>query len=100
MEYIYNKYVTNLVLALGGQTTKVLDKGSVELLGPYGLEKGLVNLSRNLSKLDTGIVTSYALYILISLVLYVLMPYIYSRDISVLLLILYGLLISKELFKD
>ena len=100
VEYIYNKYVTNLVLALGGQTTKVLDKGSVELLGPYGLEKGLVNLSRNLSKLDTGIVTSYALYILISLVLYVLMPYIYSRDISVLLLILYGLLISKELFKD
>jgi NADH-ubiquinone oxidoreductase chain 5 len=32
--------VTGLILKLGGQTTKVIDKGSVELLGPYGLEKG------------------------------------------------------------
>ena len=31
-----------MYLNLGGQTTKVLDKGSVELLGPYGLEKGLI----------------------------------------------------------
>jgi NADH-ubiquinone oxidoreductase chain 5 len=34
-----------MVFTLGGQTTKVLDKGSVELLGPYGLEKGLINIS-------------------------------------------------------
>ena len=46
IEFFYNKYVTGLILELGGQTTKVLDKGSVELLGPYGLEKGLITLSR------------------------------------------------------
>ena len=34
VEMLYNKYITNLVLRLGGQTTKVLDKGSIELLGP------------------------------------------------------------------
>ena len=98
VECIYNRYITNFVLKLGEQTTKVLDKGSVELLGPYGLERGLVSLSQNLSKLDTGVVTSYALYILIALVLYVFMPYIYSEDISVILLMLYTLLISKDLF--
>ena len=98
VEYIYNRFITSFVLKLGGQTTKVLDKGSVELLGPYGLEKGLVNLSQNLSKLDTGVVTSYALYILIALVIYILMPYIYSKNISILLLMLYSLLISKDLF--
>jgi len=42
IELLYNKYITGLVLKLGGQTTKVLDKGSVELLGPYGLEEGLL----------------------------------------------------------
>jgi NADH-ubiquinone oxidoreductase chain 5 len=45
VELLYNKYVTGMVFTLGGQTTKVIDKGSVELLGPYGLEKGLINIS-------------------------------------------------------
>jgi NADH-ubiquinone oxidoreductase chain 5 len=65
IELFYNKYVTNLILKLAGQTTKVLDKGSIEYLGPYGFEKGLLNLSNNIAKLDTGVITSYALYILI-----------------------------------
>ena len=67
MSYIYNRYITDIVLKLGGQTTKVLDKGSIELIGPYGLEKGLISLSKNISKLDTGVITSYALYILVGL---------------------------------
>src|SRR6187402_3225122 len=45
IELFYNKYITEFILYLGGQTPKVLDKGSVELLGPYGLEKGLITLS-------------------------------------------------------
>lgn len=88
IELIYNKYITGLVLNLGGQTTKVLDKGSVELLGPYGLEKGLVTLSRNIASLDTGVITSYALYILIGLIFYVLIPYLFIFDSSILILIL------------
>jgi len=77
IELFYNKYITNNVLKLGGQTTKVIDKGSVELLGPYGLEKGLINLSRNIASLDTGILTNYALYILIGLIFYILIPYLF-----------------------
>jgi NADH-ubiquinone oxidoreductase chain 5 len=88
IELLYNKYITGFVLKLGGQTTKVLDRGSVELLGPYGLEKGLVNLSRNISSLDTGVITSYALYILIGFIFYVLIPYLSMFDSSLLILIL------------
>ncbi|EIC07760.1 NADH/Ubiquinone/plastoquinone (complex I) [Microbacterium laevaniformans OR221] len=88
IELFYNKYITGLVLKLGGQTTKVLDKGSVELLGPYGLEKGLVTLSRNIASLDTGVITSYALYILIGLIFYVLIPYLFMFDSSILILVL------------
>jgi NADH-ubiquinone oxidoreductase chain 5 len=91
IELFYNKYITELVLKLGGQTTKVLDKGSVELLGPFGLEKGLINLSRNIASLDTGVITSYALYILIGLIFYILIPYLSLFDNSLLLLILLSL---------
>jgi len=90
IELFYNKYVTGLILKLGGQTTKVIDKGSVELLGPYGLEKGLVNLSKNIASLDTGVITSYALYILIGLIFYILMPYFSLTNSGILLLILFS----------
>jgi NADH-ubiquinone oxidoreductase chain 5 len=91
IELFYNKYITGIILKLGGQTTKVLDKGSVELLGPYGLEKGLINLSKNIGSLGTGVITSYALYILIGLIFYILIPYLSLFDNSLLLLILLSL---------
>jgi NADH-ubiquinone oxidoreductase chain 5 len=92
IEMFYNKYVTDLVLKLGGQTTKVIDKGSVELIGPYGLEKLLTTLSRNLSSLDTGVITSYALYILAGLIFNILILYSYSVDNSLIIIIMFGLL--------
>jgi NADH-ubiquinone oxidoreductase chain 5 len=70
IEFFYNKYITNLILNLGGQMTKVLDKGSIELFGPFGLERGLVRLSKNISSLSTSHVTTYALYILVGFILY------------------------------
>jgi NADH-ubiquinone oxidoreductase chain 5 len=94
IELLYNKYITGFVLKLGGQTTKVLDRGSVELLGPYGLEKGLVTLSRNIASLDTGVITSYALYILIGLIFYILIPYLSVFDSSLLVLIMLPLFSS------
>jgi NADH-ubiquinone oxidoreductase chain 5 len=91
IDLFYNKYITKYILYLGGISTKVIDKGSVELLGPYGLEKGLTNISMVLSKLDTGIVTSYALYILIGLILYLLIPYLEYNSINLLILIIIGI---------
>jgi len=92
VEQIYNTYITERVLKLGGQTTKVLDKGSIELIGPYGLEKALTNLSSDIARLDTGIITSYALYILIGLMFYILIPYFYLYDFNLLIIILINLL--------
>jgi len=94
IELFYNKYVTGIIFKLGGQTTKVLDKGSVELIGPFGLEKTLVNVSRNIAGLDSGIITSYALYILIALLIYMLIPYFYIINSSMILLIVLGLYVG------
>jgi len=95
IELFYNIYITDVVLKLGGQTTKVLDKGSVELLGPFGLEKGLINLSKNISLLDTGVITSYALYILVGLVFYIIIPYISIVDSCILIIVIFGLFNAK-----
>ena len=92
VELYYNRYITDKVLELGGQTTKVLDKGSIELLGPFGLEKGLLFLSNKIASLDTGVITSYALYILVGLSFYILIPYLYVIDNNLLIIILFALI--------
>jgi NADH-ubiquinone oxidoreductase chain 5 len=88
VEMFYNNYVTNLVLYFGGQTSKVLDKGSIELIGPFGLEKALINFSKNLTKLSTGVVTSYALYILVGLISFIFILYLSEISASLILLLI------------
>jgi NADH-ubiquinone oxidoreductase chain 5 len=93
IEFFYNKYITNKVLKIGGETTKIIDKGSIEYLGPFGLEVGLVNLSKNISKLDSGIITSYALYILSGLFIYIFISFLMIVQNIVLIMILFGFLV-------
>ena len=65
---VINHYVINKALGLGMITAKVLDRGAIELLGPFGLTNSLYGGSQTISRLDTGIVTQYALYIMIGLI--------------------------------
>nr|YP_010200491.1 NADH dehydrogenase subunit 5 [Edenia gomezpompae]UAJ48650.1 NADH dehydrogenase subunit 5 [Edenia gomezpompae] len=83
IELFYNIYITGVVLKLGGQTTKVMDKGSVEYVGPWGLEKGLLNISNNIDRLNTGVITSYALYILTGLMFYLLFN-LYNNNVIII----------------
>ena len=55
-------------MKLGYTVSKVLDKGVLEAVGPYGLSTVLSNTGLSISKLDTGIVTSYALYIVLGFI--------------------------------
>nr|YP_537102.1 NAHD dehydrogenase subunit 5 [Paracoccidioides brasiliensis]AAY30339.1 NAHD dehydrogenase subunit 5 [Paracoccidioides brasiliensis] len=90
LELFYNNYITNTVLSLGSHTTKILDKGSVEFLGPYGLERSLLALSNNIGLLNTGVITSYGLYILIGFLSYISLFYFNSINNSLLLLLLFS----------
>ena len=93
IELLYNKYISGLIFyKLGGQTTMVLDKGSVELLGPFGIEKFLICLSRNISYLSTGVITNYALFILMGLIFYISLPNLALYDVNLFILTLFGLL--------
>lgn len=68
IDVIYNHYIINKFLNLGYTFSKTLDRGIIELVGPYGLTTGLTSGSKNVAKLDTGNLTSYALYIAISVI--------------------------------
>jgi NADH-ubiquinone oxidoreductase chain 5 len=92
IELFYNKFISGIILKLGGQTTKFLDRGSVEYLGPYGLEIGLIYISKNISKLDSGVITSYALYILSGLIFYIFIWNNIILDEILIMIIFFGLL--------
>lgn len=95
VELIYNKYITEFILKLGGQTTRILDKGAIELVGPYGLQNSIYYISRTLSSLDTGIVTTYALYILVGGLSYICLPYILSFSYNIVLIMLLSIIYHK-----
>jgi NADH-ubiquinone oxidoreductase chain 5 len=88
VEMFYNKYISGLILDLGAQTTKVMDKGSIEKFGPFGLEKSVTGISNSINKLSTGVVTSYALYILVGLIFYISILYLTNNNDDSLLFII------------
>src|ERR1700753_3815173 len=66
--FLNGKYLISGGLKLGYDISKLLDKGLIELIGPFGLTEGTYSASYNLTKLDTGVITTYALYITLGLI--------------------------------
>jgi NADH-ubiquinone oxidoreductase chain 5 len=108
---IINHFVINKALILGLTTAKILDRGAIELIGPFGLTNTLYTSSKNIAKLDTGVVTQYALYImigLISLTLLLFVPILYGisldnlGDLRLIFIYVAGLLLlsTSELTKN
>lgn len=69
LDIIYNTYIIRGGLNLGYTLSKYLDRGAFEYLGPNGLSLLFYNLSSRLNRLDDGIVTNYASYMVISALL-------------------------------
>jgi NADH-ubiquinone oxidoreductase chain 5 len=67
-DVIYNHFFIQSGLKLGYNISKEIDRGAIELLGPYGLSNYFYNAGKNLAKLDTGVITTYSLYITIALI--------------------------------
>ena len=84
-DVIYNHFLVNKGLQLGYKISKEIDRGAIELIGPYGLSNNLYNTGLNIAKLDTGIITTYSLYITIGL-------------LSLLLLVFTPILIDTSMF--
>jgi NADH-ubiquinone oxidoreductase chain 5 len=96
LDVILNQLILAKGMKLGYTVTKVLDRGVLESVGPFGLSNVLGNTGFNISKLDTGIVTSYALYIVLGFISILFVVFI-SPSVAIdsirLLLILFASLI-------
>lgn len=66
-DVLYNKYIISGGLKLAYKISKNLDKGVIELVGPHGLSSSISRIGLNVAKLDTGVVTTYSLYICLGL---------------------------------
>nr|QIC20163.1 NADH dehydrogenase subunit 5 [Tricholoma matsutake]UIX25600.1 NADH dehydrogenase subunit 5 [Tricholoma matsutake]UIX25628.1 NADH dehydrogenase subunit 5 [Tricholoma matsutake]UIX25656.1 NADH dehydrogenase subunit 5 [Tricholoma matsutake]UIX25683.1 NADH dehydrogenase subunit 5 [Tricholoma matsutake] len=86
-DVIYNHFIVSAGLQTGYLISKEIDRGAIELLGPYGLANTLTNTGINIANLDTGIITTYSLYITIGL-------------LSLLFLIFAPVLIDISIFSE
>lgn len=93
-DVVYNNYIIGVGLKLGYIISKVLDRGVLEIVGPFGLSKTLSTTGNNIAKFDSGLITTYALYItlaLLSLVFLVFAPILIDTSlfIEIRLMIIY-----------
>lgn len=59
-------------MQLGFLVSKSVDRGIIELVGPYGLSQNLISISNVSRYYDGGnFITTYALYIIIGLILFI-----------------------------
>lgn len=65
---IYNQYIYYKGLNFGYKVITSLDRGIIEVSGPFGLEKGIIRASQNIGKLDYASLTTYAAFIIIQIV--------------------------------
>lgn len=84
LDILYNNYLISGGLKLGYTISKLLDKGIIELIGPYGLTEGSYTASASINKLDTGVITTYALYITLGLIsiLFILFSPLFSPSLA------------------
>ncbi|CAO3668046.1 unnamed protein product [Rhizopus microsporus] len=66
---IYNNFILNKLLNFGYTTNKILDRGAIELVGPYGLVNVFKSASNKVTKLDSGFIPTYAIGLILFITL-------------------------------
>lgn len=77
-KWLFDVIITGLIIkqgiTLGHIISKTLDRGVIELIGPFGLTTSLTITAHQIARYDTGLVTTYSLYMvlgLLSIIFYV-----------------------------
>jgi NADH-ubiquinone oxidoreductase chain 5 len=66
-DLVYSRIVA-LILNLGYLTHKIIDRGTLELIGPTGLTNLFSNTSKTIASADSGYIPNLALYIIMSVI--------------------------------
>ena len=96
---IYYEFINQYILQIGYNFTyKMIDKGLIEMCGPYGLTTIFTVLSQRIISLQTGYIYHYSLLILIStifLINIIFFSIIYYFNSIIILLFLFIFLLIK-----
>lgn len=66
---LYNEYVNKPLVSFGYFVSfRTIDKGIVEMLGPYGFVSSFSYLMKKISKLQTGFIYHYAFIMLVGII--------------------------------
>jgi NADH-ubiquinone oxidoreductase chain 5 len=70
---VYNEFISQTALSFGYFTSyKTIDRGIIEMLGPWGLSKTVLSQTSILSRLQTGLVYDYSLWMFFGVLLMIL----------------------------
>ena len=96
---IYYEFLNQYILKIGYHFTyKMIDKGLIEICGPYGLVSFFLFLSRKISLLQTGYIFHYSLLIFLSTIFLINMLFIiyfFSFNFLIFLLLFIIFIIIK-----
>lgn len=54
-------------ISLGYIISQLIDRGSLEAAGPSGITRTFSEISEQITRIDTGLITTYASYILLAI---------------------------------
>lgn len=64
--YVINHFIVLNILNFGHLVTyRIIDRGVLEIMGPNGVSRVLIRLTRNISNLQSGMVFNYVLIMII-----------------------------------
>ena len=89
-DIIYNNFIISKGLEYGYTISKLFDRGIVEMVGPHGLSVSIYKTANNISNLDSGVITTYALYIVLSLI-----SFLYNLEKKNLMLLIFEIFFKK-----
>jgi NADH-ubiquinone oxidoreductase chain 5 len=88
----YNEFLIQNIISFGYQISyKSIDRGVIEILGPYGISNLVFSVAFNLNKLHTGYIYHYAIYMifnLIFIVVFIFSVQLFIFDVRLLMLFL------------
>ena len=84
LDSIYEKLILYSSFNFANITNKIIDKGIIEAIGPYGLTNLFTKININLSKLDNNIIPIYATYIILGLFSFLIII-LYLKDFKFIL---------------
>lgn len=93
IDNIYNEFIVKPLMSFGYNISfKLFDRGYIEIFGPTGIARSILNLSSRFTKLQSGYIYHYAFIIFIGVTLFIsllMFSYFFDFNIDIRLLLVW-----------